>query len=139
MGRTGSTRNGKSTNAGLWKVPIRKKDYSVPKRPPKSAFRDFAIANRSHVRLSNPHLKDIELSIALAKKWKEAPAAERAIFIDKENEVMEQYRANMRARNEVADVGDFDNADVETGADTAAHRRNLHEDAPVQQDDVLRL
>jgi hypothetical protein len=103
MGRNGSTQNGKSTKTGQWKVlPIRKKDYSVPKRPPKSAFLDFATTNRSHVRLSNPHLKGKEILLALTKMWKEAPAEERAIFIDKENELMEQYRSNMRVSNEGA-------------------------------------
>eukprot|EP00978_Attheya_sp_CCMP212_P034701 scaffold146798_cov62-Attheya_sp.AAC.1 len=91
----------KSTYNGPWKVPIRKKDASTPKRP-MSAFLEFSNENRKLAQLSNPHLNSRVISKVLANMWREAKADERAFFVDRERERLETFKAKLKAWKERA-------------------------------------
>eukprot|EP00978_Attheya_sp_CCMP212_P027725 scaffold93529_cov62-Attheya_sp.AAC.1 len=120
----------KSTYNGPWKVPIRKKDASTPKRP-MSAFLDFSNENRKLAKLSNPHLNSRVISKILANMWKEAKADERAFFVDRERERLETFKAKLKAWKERAN-----NTAVVTETDVPCHPRHQEEDPSFHQNDT---
>eukprot|EP00978_Attheya_sp_CCMP212_P022381 scaffold66710_cov47-Attheya_sp.AAC.6 len=121
----------KSTYNGPWKVPMRKKDASTPKRP-MSAFLDFSNENRKLVQLSNPHLKGGVTSKILANMWREAQADERAFFKFRERERMETYKAKMKAWKERAH-----HTAVVTETEAPFHPRHNAEDPPFHQNETV--
>eukprot|EP00978_Attheya_sp_CCMP212_P037738 scaffold180789_cov71-Attheya_sp.AAC.2 len=120
----------KLTYNGPWKVPIRKKDASTPKRP-MSAFLDFSNENRKLAQLSNPHLKGRVISKILSNMWKEAQAEERALFMDRERELLKTYKAKMKAWKERAH-----HTFGVTETDAPFHPRPHEEYPPFHQNDT---
>jgi hypothetical protein len=120
----------KSTYSGPWKVQIRKKDASTPKRP-MSAFLDFSNENRKLAQLSNPHLDSRVISKILANMWKEAQADERAFFVDRERERVETFRAKLKAWKEREH-----HMAVVTETDVPFHPRHHEEDPPFHQNET---
>mmetsp|Transcript_25244 Transcript_25244/g.45707 ORF Transcript_25244/g.45707 Transcript_25244/m.45707 type:complete len:319 (-) Transcript_25244:592-1548(-) len=120
----------KSTYSGPWKVQIRKKDASTPKRP-MSAFLDFSNENRKLAQLSNPHLNSRVISKILANMWKEAQADERAFFVDRERERVETFRAKLKAWKEREH-----HTAVVTQTDVPFHPRHHEENPPFHQNET---
>eukprot|EP00591_Stephanopyxis_turris_P001390 CAMPEP_0195508074 /NCGR_PEP_ID=MMETSP0794_2-20130614/1382_1 /TAXON_ID=515487 /ORGANISM="Stephanopyxis turris, Strain CCMP 815" /LENGTH=439 /DNA_ID=CAMNT_0040634947 /DNA_START=62 /DNA_END=1381 /DNA_ORIENTATION=+ len=79
----------KKMYSGPWKLPTSdkraKKDPDAPKRP-MSAFLDFSKRMRSQVKREHPEMSNTIVSKILANMWKDAPAAERASYIEREAE-----------------------------------------------------
>eukprot|EP00978_Attheya_sp_CCMP212_P021543 scaffold63044_cov56-Attheya_sp.AAC.1 len=63
--------------------------------------------------------------------WKEAPAEERAIFMDRERGLLETYKAKMKAWKEIAH-----HTAVGTEIDAPFHHRHHEEDLPFHQNDM---
>lgn len=83
----------KSKYTGPWKVPVEKtqRDPNAPKRPI-SAFLLFSNSNRSAVKRSKPEATNAEVSRTLAALWKGLPKESRQLYVDKEQQLREQYK-----------------------------------------------
>jgi HMG (high mobility group) box len=83
----------KAQYSGPWQVPWKRvrKDPSAPKRP-MSAFLYFSQGQRSHIKKSNPELKNTEVSSILGEMWRNLTDEERAPHVDREWQEREKYK-----------------------------------------------
>ena len=80
----------KAAYTGPWKIPD-VKSPNAPKKP-MSSFLAFSNERRGAIAEANPNMNGTELSILLAKLWKECPADVKQSYRDREMKEREIYK-----------------------------------------------
>eukprot|EP00977_Amphora_coffeiformis_P011172 scaffold2671_cov167-Amphora_coffeaeformis.AAC.10 len=82
---------------GEWVIPKRraKKDPRAPKRP-MSAFLKYSKTRRSKVKEENPDMSNTDISRLLGEMWRNASQAERAPYVESEQQERAAYKEQVK-------------------------------------------